>query len=55
MHIRELTQNVQNVRPTRSVGTIVIYLTTIVPHARCGNAFRDAPRHNSAPHCTFKS
>ncbi|MCF9004184.1 DUF1534 domain-containing protein [Pseudomonas syringae] len=20
-----------------------------------GNAFRDAPRHNSVPHCTFKS
>ncbi|MCF5733357.1 DUF1534 domain-containing protein [Pseudomonas syringae] len=30
-------------------------MTPIVPHARCGNAFRDAPRHNSVPHCTFKS
>nr|QVX08917.1 DUF1534 domain-containing protein [Pseudomonas congelans] len=40
-------------RQAHSVGTIVGELSFLT--LQRGNAFRDAPRHTSAPHCMFKA
>ncbi|MBW8023049.1 hypothetical protein E2N90_24320 [Pseudomonas syringae pv. tomato] len=51
---RERTQSVQNGIPTRSMGTMVILRTPLVPHATVGMYLRDALRHKSAPPCNLQ-
>ncbi|QHE98488.1 DUF1534 domain-containing protein [Pseudomonas syringae pv. maculicola str. ES4326] len=49
-HTQDRTRSVQNGIPTQSVCTIV---EVIVPTLQRRNAFRDALRHISAPHCVL--